>query len=1732
MSNLPAGYDFLGKLGNDLRDLTGLDTLIYELVQNADDASRATRMRFETSGAGLVIWNDGTFTDCGRQELRDCPGVPGDDGLLVRCDFHSIRQISGHAKREKKGTTGAFGIGFTAVFQITDYPELISCGRHWRLRYDEPEANRIDVCDGCEHDHDAPGTTFVLPWARDENSRVRTGLRFGPVDANIEERFLEEATRAIAPAAVFLRRLRRIEITDPSSTRAIVARVDETPVRLLKTDTGEHRLMVLKGEFDIEAEALRARHPSVLGVDVREAEVYLAIPFAAPEERLALHAVLPTRETTALGLRLSSSFYPFQDRKRLKFAQDGDPESDWNRAAVAAGARRLAEALPGLPDILGAERLWSLLRSLHDVAAAIDDAPDPAFARFWTEMRDALAGAAAVRTAGGQWATPKEVLIIRPEWRPALDALHEVGLGIVAHEIHDDVAALASEIGIRWLGAAKLSGAIKKAGLGTTRPRASLPGCLAKREGLDALLRLVADLTGSVPADEERVRSFDGCAIVPCLEESVGAPDEISLEAADVVDLFRHLPGLRFVDAAEIDRIDDRLRFLLRPLKAGELADALGEVGDLVAPEGVTSIPWGRQVLRWLSNHADAFEPKHIAVLREAAIVPTTRGLRPLSALELPGAFTTDPLDITETVDLAEIEGLRYFLGEGCLGAQDLDLDVYVQERLVPAFEEGETFTDAQLDRLLAVLADNGDDLNVGLLKALAALPLIPTCGGTRLPAERAYFDTPEVRTILGSDAVVQLDERSLRKLLSLLTELGVARVPRPADIVASVVTTVEKAKTDDAIARIRTIVEHLGARVRFGTDAQRDERRGELAADYGPLLDLGWLPATGGGWARPEELHRTDWRSAFRRTGNFIELPEAVQQRNANLLELLGVGLRPEASLVIDHLLACVADGEAVSKRVYQRLDEVDSDALAPLVGRPCILVSADPVRYVTPADVVRDPGPLRGYLHPLPSEIAGYHNLVEALGIEPGPTAESAITVLGEIADKVRDGAVDESELAAVQFCWRLLGDAIDDHRAMGEEEKAGEWCERIAVGLGELRCWPDRRNTLRRPDRLFIDDLPALRQYVDDEVIVMLIDRPRAGLVALETAGLRFLSDAITEEILEAPNPREDDDLRTELRARRDALARVLSDADLGLEGLDKLSQLRLLAVDRILVLRSIDDPPLGLGEHPLPVFVDRNTETLRHVGPWRSNALSLAVAITPLLCGSERYTSGVAGNIEKVLSAASSIAAHEALDLLHIPRLGHEAEHHVAADEDESLFAEEDDVVDSTSESGEDAAEAADVSGVTRQDVGEVEEDDGDKAADAYDESTARSSVDDDDDQETRMVGADEWPMDGAGVGSGSSSGGGDGSRSDGTRAAGDGERSRSPAGNGPSPGWGGQAGSAAARGRGATSSPAEIPWRVWVSGGHGARQDEVEHGQQTSELRRKVDVAAIARVKQYETDHGREPREMAQNHEGYDIESANGPGRPVLRRIEVKGLSGLWEAEFGTAGRPPQLSRSQYRESQTEGRHWLYVVEHALDDDAFAIYPIQTVGQRANRYLLDHGWKEAADRPTGPGIVAPERVDVGPALPDASSVLFGREDREPGDVPYLGWAELAVALESSELAATAERWFTSPAEASEGDFAVQQPDGAMGPALPFGAIAVFRPADGQNLEGAIVLADVSPEHTDPTYAIRRAHLITNQDDSLERLLLTADIHGRGEEHEFTGQYALARVLAVLVGHQPL
>ena len=191
--------EHLGFLETHLRDLTGFTSLAYELIQNADDAEGATWMVFDVEETELIVDNDGVFSACEDPAVREC-SFP--DHL---CDFHSFRRIAAGDKRERAGTTGAFGVGFTAVYQITDAPELLSAGRHWLVDELAVEDQRIYECEGCEKclARDLPGTRFIFPWARTK-SELRKALRCGVVRATDISRFAIEIEAVVPTAMLFL----------------------------------------------------------------------------------------------------------------------------------------------------------------------------------------------------------------------------------------------------------------------------------------------------------------------------------------------------------------------------------------------------------------------------------------------------------------------------------------------------------------------------------------------------------------------------------------------------------------------------------------------------------------------------------------------------------------------------------------------------------------------------------------------------------------------------------------------------------------------------------------------------------------------------------------------------------------------------------------------------------------------------------------------------------------------------------------------------------------------------------------------------------------------------------------------------------------------------------------------------------------------------------------------------------------------------------------------------------------------------------------------------------------------------------------------------------------------------------------------------------------------------------------------------------------------------------------
>jgi hypothetical protein len=148
----------------------------------------------------------------------------------------------------------------------------------------------------------------------------------------------------------------------------------------------------------------------------------------------------------------------------------------------------------------------------------------------------------------------------------------------------------------------------------------------------------------------------------------------------------------------------------------------------------------------------------------------------------------------------------------------------------------------------------------------------------------------------------------------------------------------------------------------------------------------------------------------------------------------------------------------------------------------------------------------------------------------------------------------------------------------------------------------------------------------------------------------------------------------------------------------------------------------------------------------------------------------------------------------------------------------------------------------------------------------------------------------------------------------------------------------------------------------------------EHGDEVPK-RSPVDAAGVCRVLKHEESCGRVPEEQAHNNPGFDVLSRDADGK-LLRRIEIKSIGGRWTG-FGV-----WMSAKQLEDNQTYGDDfWLYVVEHAEDDDAAVIHRIQNPASNATKFGFDAGWQALRE----PDI---ERDDSGKPLIRSTRRLLG------------------------------------------------------------------------------------------------------------------------------------------------
>jgi len=1238
---LGRGIDYLGSIARMLRDLSGYATLIYELLQNADDAPGATAVRFDITPEALVVWNDGIFGDCKRQDLHpdQCPWL---EERGERCDFHRFRSVSSGDKGRRVDLTGAFGIGFTAVYQITDQPEIISSGQHWILDETQSEGERIRVHHQCPVCEGEAGTRFILPWARDPNSEFRRLTNTPSVGEGAPAELAEVLERVVPTGILFLRKIRQVVLLRNSEVRTDVVREDEGEDTLISDGRSEQIWRVISGDFDGDANEMRLRYPSKLE---KSSEIALAIPFGNEIEGL-LCAYLPTEERTGLPFHINADFFPVSDRKRL--VVEGY-QGEWNRLAVQKAAQLLADRLLDLREVCGPSQLWSLLVDAHEASKnPTARARDLSLEAFWGAVEPGLRRAPILQSIQGEWVAPESAYVVRdPEEEDAAAVLSSLG-GVFAHpELREFCFRLPYErsLGMSQLTIVGMANLLLQNGLAQRTEIEDLLEALHPEAARQVLLKELDLLIGRAPEESRRRgKLISGVGLAPGSDGAIWPWIETFRTNERTRDLFElFAKGSVFLDEDQLPR--DALHVAaLSP--AFSPADGISWLSAYDPEELQASLREElvnvTQLLEWFEAQKSEFidDDDLAAQLAQVPCFPTSTGFRPLSDLALPGDFTDD-LGLADIVDVGRVGDSLPLLKK--LGARPLTFDRYVAEFVPRAATLSVGDPDRWWKLILLVSEKLGqieDDPEVR--QVLGDLPCVRiTEGGFAKPPE-AYFASDLVRRILGHVRTAFLPRVRPRSVEAFYTWVGVATKPRPDDIMEQIRQLTESPPAESSVAAITNILDYLATELNL----KRPQEWGHLAS----LSDMRWLPARGdrSRWYRPRELYTTFQDYLFVSQARFIGVPVGIQRTAAALLEYLGVLSTPSTDQIVAHLLHCSESGATMNQEVYAALNQrVEDPALEDLANVASILLPSG--KWVSPTFVFWGQHPFGRFRATLGSDFQRFATLLNRLGVREHPDYTDASAVLLEMATEfggTNSPVEDEDDVRVHAACWRILGDALDADVA------APQWFIQFK-GRKVIR---DPRGVLTPPDRVFFDDVPGLADRFPSELKIYLIRRPEGAWRAMRASGVRDLSRAVETRMLELGERWGDDGLHSMIRTRVRQIGRVLdpSDPTWWVRLSRTIEELAVISSSRLIVQYSLKGFEMVTGPADLEALFVPDDLTL-YVVPaeprnWLVFARELARAISP-----DTPPGSLAANLALVLSAHNEEVAERQLDMAGVPRL---------------------------------------------------------------------------------------------------------------------------------------------------------------------------------------------------------------------------------------------------------------------------------------------------------------------------------------------------------------------------------------------------------------------------------------------------------------------------------------------
>ena len=800
---LDYGVDIFGTIAEKLSSLSGFSAMAKELVQNADD-EQSEYIVFDFCDAGLRISNASVFDDN---------------------DFKQIINIASRGKEAEAHKTGAFGIGFVSVYQITDHPELQSAGKKYTFL---PEEKKVELLDSTIIDH----TEFFLPWAFDSKSIIRRELKSQPISTDDISKFIQELLSAAPDILLFLRFLKKLKVLRNGllDTEFVRDDADKPGRKIIKVKDGQpvinRKWFVYEKLFDA-SEAKQLNKEPIVGI---------AFPIFPNNDEVngVLYDFLPTGLFTGYKFHINGDFFPTPDRKNI--ITEGDRvRVEWNNKVITAIGSYLVSCVIDLKKRLSEEDLYKFFpaQDFNNKNLPMLDAIRKIFYLSAKQVE-------IVPDAKGNWYKPVNVYLLNLKDDNVKQSLEDIGIPIVNSKLRSNWPILQTGLGVKNLDISILTKFIQQKGIESGSLQVNAPKPFNTIDGLCNVLAFVQDRL-SIPGEEKFLINFSQLAVCPDRNGRLEQFAKLKLMNPSAEKVLLKLDGLPFIDFSLQKQCKEILLHICSEYNWQDVIDFLSSKSsqeiDLMDKANVIDLI---QLYDYLADREQLILKDfcYSEKLKNTPIFLTNKQFKPLSGLCLSGNYK-DPisLDIIIAEDTMT-DKAKGFLKK--LGVKPLDFLTYLT-KYAPLYYQNESLWKKEDKRLelteeirrnFSSVADNRETRNL-----LKNLKMIPCNDNLFHSPKEIYLKSELLDIVLNKDYFYPSEERIGGKLAEWnewLKLLDVDDSPRPEDVISRIRVLATKLSYENAQA-IEQLFYYL-CNV-FNQDAFDDE---DL---YEQLKYIQWIP-------------------------------------------------------------------------------------------------------------------------------------------------------------------------------------------------------------------------------------------------------------------------------------------------------------------------------------------------------------------------------------------------------------------------------------------------------------------------------------------------------------------------------------------------------------------------------------------------------------------------------------------------------------------------------------------------------------------------------------------------------------------------------------------------------------------------------------------------------------------------------------------------------------------------